>query len=175
MKKLAILIVFCLCIAACEKDDICDGTTPTTSQLVIKFYNASNVPKKVTNLKIIADGMTLGVILDQTATGAAKFLSNDTIIYIPLKTDLNTTKYKFILNSTTALNKTDEIQFNYSRKNEFVSRACGFKTVFDLNGTALQPFIINNSNASSGNWIQSIQLLQPIIKNEKTIHIKIIF
>jgi hypothetical protein len=175
MKKIIVTLLFCICFFSCEKDDICSANSPTTAQLVIKFYNASNLIKRVTDLKIVADGSVVGLILNKSGVNNEKFLSNDTIVYVPLKTDVNLTKFKFILNSTSALSKTDEIQFNYSRKNEFVSRACGFKTIFDLNGTALQPFLLNNSNAPSGTWIQNIQLLVPIISNEKTTHIKIIF
>jgi hypothetical protein len=176
IKKIVVVLLCGIFLSACEKDDICDGATPTTSQLVLKFYSAGNVIKRVTDLKVIADGLTVGVVLNKSAADDTRFLSNDTIIYIPLKTDVNLTKFKFILNSTsTTLSKTDEIQFNYARENEFVSRACGFKTIFDLNGTPAQPFILNNSNASAGNWIQNIQLLQPIVDNERTTHIKITF
>ncbi len=176
MKKILVVLLFCFCIFSCEKDDICDGSTPTTSQLVIKFYSAGNVAKRVSNLKITSGTDTLGIVFNKNATGNARYLSNDSIVYIPLKIDQDLTKFKFILNATNTVTKiTDEVQFNYSRNNEFVSRACGFKTIFDLNGTASQPFFINNSNASSGNWIQNIQILRPIINNEKITHVKIIF
>lgn len=177
MKKIIALVIFCAFIAACEKDDICDGTTPTTSQVVIKFYSAGNIIKRVTNLKITSGTDTLGVILNKSGISNARYLSNDTIVIIPLRTDQDITKFNFILNATNPITKkTDELQFNYSRTDEFVSRACGFKTVFDLNGKApLQPIVLNNSASPSGNWIQNFQILRPIINDEKTTHIKIIF
>ncbi len=123
--------------SSCEKDDICDANTPTTPRLIIDFYDISNpsVLKNVTNLKVIGEGMTEGYVFNPNATGQSQYLVNGSSIAIPLKTDIDTTTYNFILNSgnpNPALIDIDEVTFNYTRNDVFVSRACGFKTLLSL-------------------------------------------
>ncbi len=145
MKKITLLLlVFCFSFSSCEKDDICDANTPTTPRMVIKFFDINNptVEKSVTNLKVIGEGMTDGVIFNASASGESKFLANTSKISIPLKTNAATTTFSFILNSgstNAALVNTDVIQFNYTTSEVYVSRACGFKTLFEMN--ANPPFV----------------------------------
>ena len=152
MKKITLLLlVFCFSFSGCEKDDICDANTPTTPRMVIKFFDINNptVEKSVTNLKVIGEGMTDGVIFNATASGESKFLANTSKISIPLKTNAATTTFSFILNSgstNAALVNTDVIQFNYTTSEVYVSRACGFKTLFEMN--ANPPFVHSDGPAS---------------------------
>ena len=53
----------------------------------------------MTNLKVIGEGMTDGIIFNPTATGDSKYLTNGNTISIPLKTNDDTTTYTFTLNS----------------------------------------------------------------------------
>lgn len=179
MKKVLLILITAFIIFSCEKDDICDANTPTTSRLIIKFYDIENQAKvrKVLNLKItsLVDGNEKAITFDQSGTEVL----NDTIVSLPLKINGNFTKYKFIFNSlstNSSLISIDNLTFNYSTKNEFVSRACGFKTLFEMNASDQNPIILNDLPASTnGNWIRNIKITQPKIYNEKETHIKIFF
>lgn len=180
MKKIFYVILAISLFFACESDDICDSGTPTTPKVVIQFFNFDNqgLTKNVTNLKIIADGMTDGIILTPGAIAPASefLLNNASIVKIPLKIDADTTTFSFILNAnaTNGSTSTDIIRFNYQRTNEFVSRACGYRTFFKFQNPSLAPFVINsNANATSGNWIKNLQIINTIINDETTTHIKI--
>lgn len=179
MKKIILLLLIAtFSFSSCEKDDICDATTPTTPRLVIEFYNISNptVLKNVTNLKVIGEGMTEGIVFNSTATGDDKYLTNGNTISIPLKTDANSTTYQFIHNygnPNSTLTDTDEVTFNYTRYDVFVSRACGFKTLFTFDPSA--PYIQTAVPASKPKWMQYISVEKSNIDNENETHIKVLF
>lgn len=168
MKKTVFLLLTLIVFSSCEKDDICDSNTPTTPRLVIEFYdNLTAVPtvKNVVNLGIIAPELTTGIGF----TAVSK-------IYIPLKIDGNSTVLNFIQNGTNAVTTDDNVDvltFNYTRKSIYVSRACGYKTNFSLNGT--NPIVKTDATSNDGFWIQSIQIVKSEIDNEKDIHVKIFF
>ena len=173
MKKIfLILFVLSVTFSSCEKDDICEETTGTTPKLIIEFYDILNptVLKNVTNLAVKEDGIT-NVL---SFTDKSK-------IELPLKTNEDSTKYSFVLNAgntNTTLIYTDVLQFNYSRKTVFVSRACGYKTLFDLNNDVSlpNPYIINNTpTASQGIWIKNITVEKYNLETENETHIKIYF
>ena len=180
MKKfLGVLIVISFVFAACEKDDICDATTSTTPRLVIDFYDNNNISLKryTTNLKIVGDGMSDEDYLPNLSGGT---IWNDTVVYLPLRVNENATKYNLILNSDTddtTIEFTDVLEINYTRSDVYVSRACGFKTLFNLYGDPLQdPFVLNNTpDVTSGTWIKNIQVIQSQINDENEAHIKIFF
>lgn len=179
MKKITLLLlVFCCSFSSCEKDDICDANTPTTPRMVIKFFDINNptVEKSVTNLKVIGQGMTEGLVFNPTASGEAKFLANTSKISIPLKTNATTTTFSFILNSgstNTALINTDVIKFNYTTSEVYVSRACGFKTLFEMN--ANPPFEHTDGPTSDTKWMKVVQLQKTNINNENETHLSIFF
>ena len=169
MKKLISLTIFILTamlFSNCEKDDICDENTPTTPLLVIDFYDVANptVAKNVTNLGIVADGVTepLGIF------------NNVSTISIPLRTIEDITAYSFILNSTNlTLFNEDKITFNYTRNNIFISRACGYKTQFILDGTS--GAVRTDAATPDGLWIQNIAINQANILSEDETHVNIYF
>ncbi|MSP84670.1 MAG: hypothetical protein EXR18_02425 [Flavobacteriaceae bacterium] len=166
MKKIfIILLVFSITFSSCEKDDICEETKDTTPKLILEFYDVLNptVLKNVTNLAIKEVGST--TILPFTEKSK---------IQLPLKTNEDITKYSLILNSTNiSINNEDFLQFNYTRQNIFVSRACGFKTTFYLNSTL--PFIKTDPSIPDGYWIQNITVETSNITTENETHIKIYF
>jgi hypothetical protein len=162
---LSVLFLFTVCFSSCEKDDICDANTPTTPQLVIEFYDAVNTTtlKSVTNLSINGVG----------GSGELLFSGVNTI-KLPLKTNAEVTQYDLKINSTDAtLKNSDELQFNYTRKDQFVSRACGFKTLFYLD--PITPFEHMDSALSDGLWIKNILVNTSNIETENETHIKIYF
>lgn len=153
-----------MAFSGCEKDDICvDEITP---QLVVEFYDISNptVLKNVVNLKVTADGMTDAL---NTFNGVSK-------IRLPLKTNEDITRYRLLLNSnsSTAFNE-DILEFNYTRENVYVSRACGFKTVFELNST--NGILLSDIATPDGLWIQDTNLQTNSIVTENEVHLKIYF
>ncbi len=157
MKKvLTLLLITMFSFSGCEKDDICDANTSTTPRLVIEFYDFSNptVLKNVTNLKVIGKGMTEGIV----------FNGNLNTVSIPLKTTENSTTYRFIFNSDSPSSNEDEINFAYTRENIYVSRACGFKTIFSL-----------DKISSNLLWIKDIRIEKSNIVNENETHVKIYF
>lgn len=179
MKKiLFIIIVIAFTFSGCEKDDICDPNTPTTPRLVISFFDRTNsTPKNVTNLKVIGKGMTQGIVFNENAlVESDKYLTNGNTISIPLKTNEDTTTFRFILNANnTNLDFVNEdvIQFNYTRQNIFVSRACGYKTIFTLNRN--NPLILTDSDNPEGLWMQGVYVEEPNIEFENETHIKVYF
>lgn len=179
MKKIvSLLLILTLALSSCEKDDICDASTPTTPRLVIDFYDISNasVQKNVTDLKVIGEGMEEGIVFDSSASGADQYVTNGNTISIPLKTDSDTTTYQFILNSqnsNASLIDIDKITFNYTRKEVFVSRACGFKTLFTFDSTT--PLIHTAVPTTKTKWMQYISVEKTNIDSENETHLKIFF
>jgi len=158
-------VLFALSFWNCEKDDICEEGTPTTPRLIIEFYdNASPTNKKnVTDLKVTADGMTTS--LDFNAVNK---------IELPLKTDLDLVNYSLVLdskNANTSLQNPDQITINYTRKNAYISRACGYKTVYELNPNPNGMVLTTDAN----NWVKEINIQKFTIENENETHVKIFF
>lgn len=178
MKKIVTLLLFAtFSFSGCEKDDICEASTPTTPRLVIDFYDINNpaIQKNVNNLKVIGEGMTEGIVFNN-AIDDTKYLTNGNTISIPLKTDVNTTTYEFILNSgnpNPTLIDIDKVVFNYTREDIFISRACGFKTLFafDQNNAIVHTAV----PLTRPKWMQYISVEKSNIDNEDETHIKIFF
>ena len=158
MKKLLSIVVLCLFLYGCEKDDICTPETPTTPRLIIEFYSIVNtsVPKEVANLEIKGEGASSVINFNLVSK-----------IELPLKTNEDVTSYNFTINSTseTPVFNVDKIEINYTRKDIYISRACGFKTYFSLN--LLNPIIQTNPADDSVLWIKNIEIIKNNIKKLK--------
>ncbi len=162
MKKIFLLLVL-FSLLSCEKDDIC--AEDTTSKLVIEFYNNDDRTelRSVSNMKVIADGETDSLIV---------FTGNK--LSIPLRITADQTKYSFTINSTdTTFANEDLIEINYSREDIYVSRACGYKTVFELAST--NPFVASDAVSVANQWIKDIDIETTTIDNENEVHVKIYF
>ena len=170
-KILLMFIVLAFISSSCEKDDICDANTPTTPRLIIDFFDISNpgIAKSVTNLAIVGEGLS-----PIKFNGVSK-------IQVPLNTSADISKYSFILNygnTDPSLIYTDLLEFNYSRSTVYVSRACGYKILFNLNNDISLPnaFVLNNdSTASEGVWIKNITVTKYNLESENETHLKIYF
>lgn len=177
MKKIiSFLLVFAFGLSSCEKDDICDANTPTTPRLIISFYDFNNptVKKRVTRLKVTGDGASEAIIFNKGALEEEKYLTSGDSIGIPLKTDADTATFSFVLNSGSAdasQTNTDKIKFNYTRQNVYVSRACGFKTIFKLD--TQKPF--EQDPGTDGLWMQNIGQVNLNIEFEDETHLKVFF
>ena len=165
MKKIiAALLLIAFFFAACEKDDICETGTPTTPKLIIEFYDNNNVTiKKIVPNLVVSSDSQIEVL---KFNGVSK-------IEIPLKTNAVITDYNFSLvtnNTVPTLINEDKVTFNYTTKESFISRACGFKTVFTLNE--------NNGYVTAtdaNNWIKNSIVEKRNVLNENETHVKIFF
>lgn len=182
MKKIiSLLLLFTFGLSSCEKDDICDANTPTTPRLVITFYDnaAPTVLKDLTNVKVVGVGKTdaEAIIFNKNGTDVTKYLATGSSISIPLKTDAETTSYRFIFNSTSANPNTDVLTFNYKTQSVYVSRACGFKTTFTLNprDATANSGLIKTDPAGDGFWMLNINVLKSNIEFENETHVKVYF
>ncbi|NVK51565.1 MAG: hypothetical protein HWD85_01430 [Flavobacteriaceae bacterium] len=158
-KQLLYLFLIAVLFNACEKDDIC--LQPVTPKLVLRFYDNANPTSKkaVKNLSIWAEG--------KDTLKSYKSVNVDSVA-LPLNINANQTVYYLKMNNTTgnkAANKYNKLTINYSTKEIYVSRSCGFKTLFN-NVT----FISNNG------WFQSFTPTSlTTIDNENKAHVKIYY
>lgn len=157
MKKIGILIVFALLVISCEKDDFCDS--PITPNLILRFYDNSNqtTVKNVERLSVWAQGKDT----------LANYISVDAdSIAIPLDPINNQTIYNLKMNNidgNLANNQVDQLTISYDTEEVYVSRACGFKVIF------------NNVVISSNNgWVISLTPASvTTINNESSAHVQI--
>ncbi|WP_309642044.1 DUF6452 family protein [Flavobacterium sp.] len=167
MKKIVLLIiVIAVAFSSCEKDDICDENTGTTPRLIIVFYDFTNptLTKNVTNLAIIKNGDTTPYAV---YNGVSK-------VQVPLDIAADLSQYQFILNyanANPALINIDNLEFDYTRNNVYVSRACGYKTVFKLND--INPFTQTDNTVPDGLWMRNITVIQSDILTENETHLNI--
>lgn len=141
--------------SACEKDDIC--LSPTTPKLILRFYDSADNTKlkAVSNLSIIAENRTDSLFTNQVVDSIA----------IPLNVNSTQTIYNLKTSSTgnIADNKYNKLTLNYTTEEVYVSRSCGFKTIFK-----------NVTVASDNGWFQSFTPNSiTSIDNENNAHIKI--
>lgn len=176
MKKIFALLLILVSLSGCEKDDIC--TDETTPRLVIEFYDASNNAnlKSVVNLKVQGEGAANPIVFNPALaeTDNARYLFNGNKLELPLKIDGTTTKYSLILNSTSTTNDNEDfLQFNYTPDNVFVSRACGYKTIFQLNSAT--GVVRTDAVPADNYWIEDFNIQTTNIETENETHIKIYF
>ena len=159
--KLALLIAgFTMILSSCERDDICAETTPVTPLLVIDFFDIENTtePKVPTNLLVVENGETVGLAF------------NAATISIPLRTNADQTNFLFVLNAGSEElenpENIDGMTFSYIRQEEYISKACGFRVIYD----ALDP---TRTAETDGFWIQDIIVTNSTIEDETSAHISI--
>lgn len=153
-------------LVACEKDDICEGEAATPN-MRIEFYDKANstVLKSFFKVRCFA--------VPETPSDSIKYIEymNRSEIQLPLnitsnQTVWNITLFQIVNNDT--IQKTDQITFTYNPKIEYVSKACGYKTIFE-NVTA------NLNENNPGNWITNFTLLTNNIINQETPDAKIYY
>ena len=159
MKKYLFVLLMVSFFTSCEKDDICiDEVTP---HLVIRFYDKidNTKLKKVTNLKVEVENSNNEFI----QIGSTKSLDS---IVLPLNVDVDLTKIKLTKNFTeTSDGISNSFTLNYNREEVFVSRSCGYKTIYHN--------LSKSDENLSSDWIQNINLLFTDVDNENQAHIKI--
>jgi len=171
---LSFFTICLICLFSCERDDICSAVTPTTPNAIITFYDVSNIEtlKSVTGLRIIGDGQ-------EEALPTVNIVTTDSIA-IPLRTNMNSSIYTFHKDYTLDDNGTpddssddviggnpDTVTITYAPDEIYVTRACGYKTIF-------RNFSIEVED-DGDNWIQTILNVTDniTIENENQAHINI--
>lgn len=170
---LFLLITLSLASLSCERDDICADTDMTTPHLIIRFYDA-NTPsnlKSVTNLSVRGINEDNSLAPELVTSGNTNYASLDSLV-LPLRYDaeglLNTTTFEFEKNSNLSNSNgsnIDRITISYTPEHIYVSRACGYKSIF--NDIELE--VLPDSNT----WVVNSLILNPTVDNEKTAHISI--
>jgi hypothetical protein len=152
-----VLICLLAVFAGCTRDDICTDASPKTPLLIIRFFDNLNpaVLKPVQGLVIFPEGGDIA-LFDPATTDS---------IAIPLKTFQDMTAYDFVKNAGTNTSDESSIEFLYSREDEFINRACAFRTIYKNLTTGLIP---------SG-WIQNVQVQTDSItpRNQNEAHLYI--
>ncbi len=163
-KHTTLFIIFLSLLASCEKDDIC--LEEITPKLIIRFYDFEDTSelKKVLNLKIQIEGID-GDYTDESITTLTDSIA------IPIKVTDDSTKFILTItqiadDETTSENE-DTFDLVYTRVDKFVSRSCGYKTLFHNTEIPIENV--------GGSWIDSIKVidLEQNILNEKSAHVKI--
>jgi len=160
MKKLLLIVLLFLSFLACEKDDIC--IDPVTPNLIMRLYDITDgtTVKSVANLQI--KNIDIDSLFNENITAADS-------ITIPLNINQDSTTYVFTINSNDVdLINSDTLKIAYTREAIFVSRSCGFKTIFKNVNLSL--------TSDTNNWIQSVIFIDPknTIENETKAHVKIL-
>ena len=150
LKTLSFLFIGLISIIGCERDEIC--IEETTPYLIIRFYDYDDTQfyKKVVDIKVELEGIE-GFYEDDGAT-IKPFTDS---IAIPVKVTEDITSFKLILNANDQDDTNDNedvFDLNYIREDVFVSRSCGYKTLYYDVTTSL----INDND----NWIRSIETVK---------------
>ena len=100
-------------------------------------------------LAFLKNVTNLGVIQPTFSETKGFAFNNVSKIEVPLRTTADVTTLNFIQNGSdtnTTNDNVDEITFNYQRVDEYISRACGFKTLFYLNDTNPIELTVDGNN-----------------------------
>ena len=154
--------------SSCEKDDICAESTSTTPHLIIDFFDINNPdePKNVRLLTVTGEGLT-EPILSSTTTST---------ITLPLRfqEEGETTTSRFELKKDSdydtdedmnTVSNIDVIEVTYTPEFIYVSRACGYKSIFNNTELTIEP--------DADNWAISYDVINSTIENENEAHINI--
>ncbi len=139
-KSILFLFLVTIILSACEKDDFCTQN-PVTPNLILRFYDNANTTtlKNVERLSIWADGKD--TIANYTSV-------NIDSVVIPLNSIATETIYHLKMNNidgNIANNQTTTFTINYTPQEDYISRSCGYRVIFNN-------LTINHNNT----WVQNI-------------------
>ena len=148
---------------SCERDEIC--LEEITPKLIIRFYN-ENIPnefKSVIRIKVNIEGID-GDYSNETITALTDSIA------IPLQVTDNKTRFILTLQgneSEGTEDNLDTISLIYTQEDVFISRACGYKTIFNEAGA--------NLTDDDDNWIKGLETKKDPLQiiDENAAHIKI--
>ena len=149
MKKYIVFLGLISTLVSCQDDFCVDETTPN---FIIRFYDKDSTVDVSKNINLIVNVADLDSLFEGTSIDS---------IYLPVDTTDTIVTYNFsILDS---LNSEETLTINYEVEDVYVSKACGFKSIF--NNVSL--------TVSQNNWIDSIVQVQSEIINDTQAHVKI--
>ncbi len=168
--KIGLLVLIIIGTWSCERDDICAASTPTTPHLNIRFYDLNDPDQ----LKGVIEFTLRGLDDDGSALAEIAVLSPFDSIALPLRTVAQdgsiTSRFAlekdtdFRLDSLSATNSNiDIIAVTYRPEFVYVSRACGYKSIFTNLSISIEP--------DAENWILSKEILTTTIENENQAHV----
>ena len=163
--KLLSFLIVALLLLCCEKDDICAENTATTPKLIVRFYDVNNPDQT----KQVSDILVYGVNdLDQVVFFDNVFLSTTDSLVMPMRTDSNVTRLVFhreLDPSDFQTGNIDVVAFNYTKEDVYVSRACGYKSIYTSLTEGLE--------SDTDNWITNLEIINTTVENETSAHVKI--
>tara|TARA_R110002126_G_scaffold291772_2_gene457568 strand:+ start:30755 stop:31207 length:453 start_codon:yes stop_codon:yes gene_type:complete len=148
MKKIIGFVLLCIIlITACEKDDFCIQN-PVTPKLILRFYDANDrtTTKNADALYVWAEGkdsLFVNVVTDS--------------LVIPLNSNTEQTVYNFSKG-----NVVEQFTINYTTENEYISRSCGFRVIYN-----------NLSFTPSNNWITDFSTIETTVENQNAAHVQV--
>lgn len=161
--KFLMVLILILTQLGCERDEIClEDITP---KLIIRFYNQNkpNELRSVALLKVNIEGID-GDYSNETITALTDSIA------IPLLVADNKTRFILTLQGNEnqgTKDNLDTISVIYTQQDIFISRACGFKTVFNEAGASLV--------TDDDNWIKGLETKNDPLQiiDENAAHVKI--
>lgn len=184
MRKLKLFVTFiALVLISCERDDICSETTATTPRLLIEFYDVTSPDDLKSVLRLTAYGE--GLVVDENgmemeplvaSNATLLFNENSSEVALPLLVGAEgeSTTIRFVLEKFTNFrldedistdSNVDIIEISYIPEFIYVSRACGYKSIFRNLDIDLVP--------GEEAWISNIDIEETKIENENTVHVRI--
>ncbi len=156
MKKYIALFILITGLTACEKDDFCTQN-PVTPSLVLTFFDKdeTNNSKNAERLSVIAEEKTDSLFTNTTTDSIA----------IPLNSLAQKTVYTLKKNEeegNSADNQIATLTIEYNPVEDYVSRSCGFRIIFE------------NVALDHTGWIDSLSTKEiSLINNQTQAHVQI--
>lgn len=177
---LAIGVFITVNLQGCERDDICAASTTTTPRLIIEFYDVTSTEdlKSVPRLTAYGEDLVTDPNEETDTDLLLAFNENLNVLELPLiieNEDIEVTS-RFILERDTNLrldedvttdSNIDIIEVSYIPEFEYVSRACGYKSIFTN-------LTVNVDSNDLDPWISNIIVDVETIENENTVHVRIL-
>ena len=148
MRKIIPFVLLIIILnSACEKDDFCIQN-PVTPKLILRFYDANDrtTTKNADALYVWAEGkdsLFVNVVTDS--------------LVIPLNSNTEQTVYNFSKG-----NVVEQFTINYTTENEYISRSCGFRVIY--NKLSFTP---------SNNWITDFSTIETTVENQNAAHVQV--
>ena len=165
MKKILFLYIL-TSLVSCEPDDICSENTQTTPRLVIEFFDIENFEAPKTVPGLFAVGLD---DLGNEVTILGEVVNSRSIIELPLNGSENQTQFKLYSNYDIIDNEVegnpDVITIAYETESFYVSRACGYKNNYSIQGFSIEQDI--------DLWMISTEITINEVTNENESHFKI--
>jgi hypothetical protein len=161
-----LLLTATILFNSCEKDDLCTPDQAVTPRMVIEFKDALSPSenKAVDRIQVQEIGSSDFAPLDSAGSTS---LNDTETISIPLRTNSSTTSYNFVLTKDGTINS-DNIDFSYVLEEEYVSRACGFRIIY--NNLSYEQI----AESTGTPWIQQVVVVAADVTNNTDIHVQIL-